>query len=45
MQNVTGAKAAGLKVGAYHYSYALNVEDVIQEAKNCREAIDSAGQL
>jgi GH25 family lysozyme M1 (1,4-beta-N-acetylmuramidase) len=44
-QNVTGAKAAGLKVGAYHYSYALSVEDVIQEAKNCRGAIDSTGQL
>ena len=44
-QNVAGAKAAGLKVGAYHYSYALNVEDAIQEAANCREAIESAGQL
>ncbi len=26
------AKAAGLKVGAYHYSYALTVEDAIKEA-------------
>ncbi len=26
------AKAAGLKVGAYHYSYALTVEDAINEA-------------
>lgn len=43
-QNVTGAKAAGLKVGVYHYSYALCVEDTIQEAKNCRETIDSTGQ-
>lgn len=44
-QNVAGAKAAGLKVGAYHYSYALSVEDAIQEAFNCREVIDSAGVL
>lgn len=44
-QNVAGAKAAGLKVGAYHYSYALDVEDAIQETVNCREAIESTGQL
>ncbi|CQR71695.1 Autolytic lysozyme [Sporomusa ovata DSM 2662] len=44
-KNVAGAKAAGLKVGAYHYSYALSVEDAIQEAANCREAIESTGQL
>jgi len=40
---VAGAKAAGLKVGAYHYSYALSVEDAIQEAANCKEAIESTG--
>ncbi|MDF2572555.1 MAG: lyc 2 [Sporomusa sp.] len=44
-QNVAGAKAAGLKVGAYHYSYALTVEDAIQEASNCRETIAEAGVL
>lgn len=44
-QNVAGAKAVGLKIGAYHYSYALSVEDAIQEAANCREAIDSTGHL
>lgn len=44
-ENVAGAHAAGLKVGAYHYSYALSVEDAIQEAANCREAIESTGQL
>lgn len=43
--NVAGAKAVGLKVGAYHYSYALSVADAIQEAANCREAIDNTGQL
>lgn len=45
VQNVAGAKAAGLKVGAYHYSYALTVEDAIREAVNCREAIDSTGHI
>lgn len=45
LQNVTGATAAGLKVGAYHYSYALSVEDTIQEATNCRETIDNAKVL
>ena len=43
VEYVTGAKAAGLKVGAYHYSYALSVEDAIQEAANCREAIEGVG--
>lgn len=38
-----GALAVGFKVGAYHYSYALSEEDAIQEAANCREAIDNAG--
>lgn len=42
-QNIAGAKSAGLRVGAYHYSYALSVEDVIQEAYNCREAIETTG--
>ncbi len=41
-ENLEGAKAVGLKVGVYHYSYALSVEDAIQEAVNCREAIESA---
>lgn len=44
-QNVAGAHAAGLKVGAYHYSYALDVDDAAQEAENCRAAIDEAGCL
>lgn len=29
--HVTGAKAAGLHVGAYHYSYAVTVEDAKRE--------------
>ena len=44
-ENVARAKAVGIKVGAYHYSYALSVEDAIQEAANCRETIESTGQL
>ncbi|CUH95638.1 hypothetical protein P22_1712 [Propionispora sp. 2/2-37] len=44
-QNIARAKAAGLKVGAYHYSYGLSVADAIQEAANCRSVIDSTGQL
>lgn len=43
--NVAGAKAAGLKVGAYHYSYALSTDDAIHESANCREAIDNSGVL
>ncbi len=39
-EHYNGAKAAGLKVGAYHYSYALTPDDAIEEAKNCSEAID-----
>ena len=44
-ENVNAAHSVGLKVGAYHYSYALCQDDAIQEAKNCRETIDSAGVL
>lgn len=29
------AKAVGLKVGAYYYSYALNISDAKAEANNC----------
>ncbi|QDR80245.1 GH25 family lysozyme [Sporomusa termitida] len=45
VQNVAGAKAAGLRVGAYHYSYALTVSDAIQEAIHCQETIADAGVL
>lgn len=38
-QNYSRAKAAGLKVGAYWYSYAVSVDDVKQEAEACLEAI------
>lgn len=32
-QNVQGAQAAGIHVGAYHYSYAQSVEDARREAE------------
>ena len=43
LENVNGAHEAGLKVGAYHYSYALNTEEALQEAENCRNVIEEAG--
>lgn len=33
------ARAAGLKIGAYWYSYALSVSQAVDEAKTCLEAI------
>lgn len=45
LENVNGAHAAGLKVGAYHYDYALNPEEAIMNAVNCKNAIDEAGVL
>lgn len=34
------AKSAGLKVGAYWYSYAVDNDDALLEAKTCLKAID-----
>ena len=45
IENVNGAHAAGLQVGAYHYSYALNVSQAIEEAEHCRKVIEDAGVL
>ena len=36
---------AGLKVGAYHFSYSLVPEDALEEAKLCRQVIDDSGLL
>lgn len=33
--NYDGAKAAGIKVGIYHYSYAMNVQQAVLEADMC----------
>lgn len=38
-KNYKAAKAAGLKVGAYWYSYAASVEDAKAEAQTCINAI------
>ena len=38
-KNYKNAKAAGLDVGAYWYSYAASVADAIAEAKTCMTAI------
>ena len=45
LENVEGAHAAGLKVGAYHYSYALNAEQAAEEAAHCGQIIANAGVL
>ena len=42
VHNVECAHAVGLMVGAYHYSYALNVEQARQEAEHCRKVIEDA---
>ena len=44
-RNVAGAHAAGLKCGAYHYSYALTPADAIIEADFCKRIIHEAGVL
>lgn len=38
-ENYEGAKAAGIPIGCYHYSYADSVEDAKREAKFCLENI------
>lgn len=38
-ENYKGAKAVGLKVGAYWYSYAVSSADAVLEAKACMEVI------
>jgi lysozyme len=43
LENVTGAHAAGIKVGAFHYSYALTPEDALLEVENCKAAIEESG--
>ncbi|WP_196606483.1 GH25 family lysozyme [Pectinatus frisingensis] len=43
LENVNDAHAAGLKVGAYHYSYALTPDDALVEAKHCNDVINNAG--
>lgn len=39
VDNVNGARAAGLKIGVYYYSYALNVEEAKAEAQFVEEIL------
>lgn len=43
IRNVNGAHEAGLQCGAYHYSYAIDPYQAVQEAQNCKRVIDDAG--
>lgn len=43
VRNVNGAHDAGLQCGAYHYSYAMDPYQAMQEAQNCKQVIDDAG--
>ena len=45
LSHYEGARSVGLKVGAYHYSYALTPDDAVIEAEHCRNFIASAGCL
>ena len=45
VRNVNGAHDAGLQCGAYHYSYAMDPYQSMQEAQNCKQVIDDAGVL
>ena len=42
-RNVDGAHEVGLKVGAYHFSYALTQSDAVNEALFCKRIIEEAG--
>ena len=39
-RHLAGAQAAGLRVGVYHYSYALSVEDARTEARHLLDVIN-----
>lgn len=39
VQNLAGAKAAGLKVGAYFFSQAVDVEEAVEEARFAMELL------
>ncbi len=43
VSNVDKAHAAGLKVGAYHYSYALDAQQALEEVQNCCKTIKDSG--
>jgi GH25 family lysozyme M1 (1,4-beta-N-acetylmuramidase) len=43
VDNVNGALAAGLKIGVYYYSYALDVDDAEVEAQFVQETLQESG--
>jgi len=43
VDNVNGSLAAGLKIGVYYYSYALNVESAKTEAQFVQEILQEYG--
>lgn len=43
IENLRNAKAAGIKVGVYYYSMALNEKEALEEAKQTCENIKKAG--
>ncbi|MGI5888826.1 MAG: GH25 family lysozyme [Oscillospiraceae bacterium] len=43
MENIAGAKAAGLKVGVYFFSQAINTAEAVEEASACISLIRSSG--
>lgn len=45
LDNVYNALENGFKCGAYHYSYALNPDEAIKEAKTMKNIIEKSGVL
>ncbi len=43
VQNITGAKAAGLKVGVYFFSQAVNETEAVEEAEFVLDNLDQVG--
>ena len=43
--DVKDAQSVGMKVGAYHYSYALTPSDAMQEAILCKQILNKSGVL
>lgn len=41
--NVNNAHDHGMKVGAYHYSYALDPDEMVLNAQHCHDIIEQSG--
>ncbi len=44
-KNISGAMAAGLKVGVYFYSQAINEQEAVEEASMCLQLLEGYGGL